>query len=269
MSEYQNRYVAFLDILGFKQIVEQSAKNESILRDLISITTEIEIESEKLNGKEGALGRVDIIQFSDSIILSCNQDALSFSKLLHFIDVVTVKLLLYGVLLRGGVSVGNLYHHGAVAFGPAFIQAYVLETTAAKFPRVVISSSVFASLQTLAAEKEIAKNILSTWFVRDGSGVVFINPFTSIEHHLKSEDEDDKAHGRELCLEIKRRVEGAIAHVTDQPDVFAKYQWFSERFNIMVGENIQANQTLLYIDLLAPLPGHVDVPKEGFLAFGR
>ena len=47
-----------------------------------------------------------------------------------------------GLLVRGGLSIGPLYHHDGVVFGPSLVEAYKLESRTAQYPRVVVSPSI-------------------------------------------------------------------------------------------------------------------------------
>jgi hypothetical protein len=47
-----------------------------------------------------------------------------------------------GLLMRGGLSRGKLYHHGQVVVGEAMIDAYRLESKVARTARVVVSRRI-------------------------------------------------------------------------------------------------------------------------------
>jgi hypothetical protein len=51
---------------------------------------------------------------------------------------IQIKLIGYEILLRGGIVVGKLLHENNIMFGPAFNQAYDLESKSALYPRIVI-----------------------------------------------------------------------------------------------------------------------------------
>ncbi len=57
--------------------------------------------------------------------------------------------------MRGGISVGHLYHDPKYLFGPAFIKAYDLESKIAKTPRIINEISYWLS--------KTNKNILVTY----------------------------------------------------------------------------------------------------------
>jgi len=83
--------------------------------------------------------------FSDCIVLS--QRGAFVALLFISVAQLAMALLDLGVLVRGGVALGPLYHDGSVVFGPAIIEAYHLESRCAKFPRILVSESVFAASQ--------------------------------------------------------------------------------------------------------------------------
>lgn len=59
-------------------------------------------------------------------------------------DIVYIcnDLLEIGIPVRGGVTVGKLIHTERKCFGPAMVEAYLLESEEAKFPRVIIDPKV-------------------------------------------------------------------------------------------------------------------------------
>jgi len=57
-----------------------------------------------------------------------------------------LDLLRQGVLTRGGITKGLLYHSSNIAFGPALIEAYRLESEVAVYPRVVLDPTLTKSI---------------------------------------------------------------------------------------------------------------------------
>src|SRR5262249_93729 len=55
---------------------------------------------------------------------------------------VATAALDVGLLVRGGLSRGKLYHSGQVVVGEAMVDAYYLESTLARNPRVVVSPRI-------------------------------------------------------------------------------------------------------------------------------
>ena len=71
--------------------------------------------------------------------------AKTITGLVHIFSSITdlsVRLLTEGLLIRGAVAKGPLYHKQSVMFGPALLDAYGLETNVAMYPRIVLSREV-------------------------------------------------------------------------------------------------------------------------------
>jgi hypothetical protein len=49
---------------------------------------------------------------------------------------------IHGILLRGGISLGECYEDEDFIFGPALVNSYELEERTAVFPRIVIASDL-------------------------------------------------------------------------------------------------------------------------------
>jgi hypothetical protein len=129
---YEDRAVAFIDILGFKNLVRDGRVS--------TILNAMEIMKRRIQEIEGVReAQVNISQFSDSLILSApnNQDGLPY--LVHFASLVASELFLNGIWCRGGITTGPMYHKGSVAFGQALIDAYDLESKLAVCPRILIT----------------------------------------------------------------------------------------------------------------------------------
>lgn len=143
MSNYGNHIVAFIDILGFKSIVEESSTDKAVFDTILNSLKTLEQHVEYNAGKAAHRQSVfKMTQFSDSIVISRpnTEDALFFMIMdLNFLQNVLAKS---GVLIRGGVSYGSLYHENNICFGPAFVKAYELESKHAIYPRIIIDPDI-------------------------------------------------------------------------------------------------------------------------------
>jgi len=139
---YSDRYVAFVDILGFSDIVRNSERSPHQARALVSVLERIRLRS--LGGAVDDLFGVDfkVQSFSDTIVLSEKVTEAGLKYLLYAVADLTLDVLAQGILTRGGIAKGQMYHSEGVAFGPAFLSAYYLESTIAKYLRVVVDRSV-------------------------------------------------------------------------------------------------------------------------------
>ena len=139
MREYKDCYVAFLDMLGFKKMIEKKTCAE-----ILDIYGMINRPVNKLivNGSE--IPNIDNVQLkvmSDSIcfyIDSNIENALPFLVLQCLVFQMRLASLPEPIFVRGAITKGNLYAEGDVTFGPAITQAYLMEENNAKYPRIIM-----------------------------------------------------------------------------------------------------------------------------------
>lgn len=130
-------FVAFLDILGFKALVDKEVRTGSgeYLEKLL-----------RCHQKCAEIFKPDptlsIIQFSDSIVISRPYDATQFIPFVTSIAEYQRYLLDEQLLCRGGVAVNQHFTNGNFTFSAGLIDAYDVESKSARYPRVVIAPDV-------------------------------------------------------------------------------------------------------------------------------
>jgi hypothetical protein len=148
-TRYEQRVVAFLDILGFSELVERSQNDARFFDQLERALRIVERHGRAWAREFNTEPPLDLgfhsHAFSDCIVLSQRGSALT--PLLVHTSQLAMALLSLGVLVRGGIAQGLLYHDDAIAFGPALVEAYHLESRSAKFPRILVSQSVYDASQ--------------------------------------------------------------------------------------------------------------------------
>lgn len=145
---YRNRYVAFVDILGFEGLIDLSIASPQ------KISLQEIIEALKFTPPAGqdkiVLGRIGDISnsnhqmssFSDNIFISTDPTNNGLIHIIHHVQQVSFKLFKLGFYCRGGLTKGLCYHHNDIVFGPAVIEAHKIEKEESKYPRVVLSKKV-------------------------------------------------------------------------------------------------------------------------------
>ena len=78
------------------------------------------------------------------------------------------------VLIRGAITVGNIFAKGDITFGPGLTEAYLMEEKCAKYPRIIMTKSTLEHGMK-NTEELVAKN---------GFGLVFcdFDEFYSVEY---------------------------------------------------------------------------------------
>lgn len=151
-NQYISSYVAFLDMLGFKNVC---SKKEVSCQEIKAIFDDIELI--KLNFdktlcnfiiSKDVSDKTSFTIMSDSVVISApdNDDGLVF--LLYLCSFIHNCLLENGIPLRGGIAKGDFYKLDNIMYGPALIEAYNLESEFAVYPRTIISDSIIAELKS-------------------------------------------------------------------------------------------------------------------------
>lgn len=144
-SIYESRILAFVDILGFQNMIQQSTfdyKEQQRILDAMNIIHSYKtLNDNGLNGGGLKEHGIQITTFSDSAIISYPIDFEGglFHVLLDLIH-MQIDLSSLGIFIRGGISIGLAYHDEYNAFGPAMNEAYRLESTKAESPRIILTS---------------------------------------------------------------------------------------------------------------------------------
>lgn len=164
-GEYQDCYVAFLDVLGFRQLVERSVGDPELLRRISGITTLA--ATPKSGVKQTSLGPclMQVRAFSDSIVVftpthpKVGNASHPLAQLCFVVRYLHDRILELGACIRGGISIGKMYWHpswsdieskpvhgsrGAqpITFGPGLNAAYDLENQKGSPPRVIVAESI-------------------------------------------------------------------------------------------------------------------------------
>ena len=176
METYEKHFVAFLDILGFKNIVNTSGFDE-VLNIFKSIITNNEVrialsravssddkspEGEALNRYNKALEDSNIHIMSDSIVVSTpygHPEALAV-----VVDICNVIQEYFfdldsPVLLRGAIALGDFFLKDNLVFGKGLVDAYWAQEKYAVYPRIIISNEVtIGSRVTIDSGEELPKD---------------------------------------------------------------------------------------------------------------
>ncbi|CAH6840162.1 conserved hypothetical protein [Vibrio chagasii] len=146
--EYEESFVAFLDVLGFKQMI-QSQNRTQINKYFGIVNSAIEYLNEIPSKRE-----IGSIVISDSVILTvpCNGDSEEklnkLRQLCIAVGLIQQNLAVEGIWLRGAISCGDTYFSSSdnQIVGPAYINAYLLEEQLAVNPRVILDSKLIPKL---------------------------------------------------------------------------------------------------------------------------
>lgn len=129
----ENRFVAFLDILGFKDLISKNSHSE-IYDQLNKISkTKKFLESAAHEEKKPTIyidAEIYIVSFSDSIVVFSKNDSIeNFFYFLNAVRWLFARTIVAGIPLKGGIALGevSLNKTEQIYFGQAIIDAYFME----------------------------------------------------------------------------------------------------------------------------------------------
>jgi hypothetical protein len=131
------KYVAYIDVLGFSNLVHHG--NVANLESYFEKITEVLKNIRQDKGKS----KIDYLLISDSIILITPDSPRGLTDIIHAVRRIQSALLWRKILLRGAVSLGEVYfsEERNIIVGKGYIKAFQLEKEA-KFPRVIIDPEI-------------------------------------------------------------------------------------------------------------------------------
>lgn len=162
MIAYKNCYIAFLDLLGFKNLIDNKSCQE-ITQLFSEIETEYIVIDETTQKPLVSIGAIKRKVMSDSICFYIDaEEKNSLAGLLAVCNYFQVCMLRLQepVLCRGAIVRGDIYAKGDITFGPGLTKAYLLEEKVANTPRIII-----------------AKSVVDDWKNYDESGEFYVKKF--------------------------------------------------------------------------------------------
>jgi hypothetical protein len=176
--KYSKRILAFIDILGFADTAKRSEKSASAMEavlELLDANSKFKEFFEKImNGELEKGSFAEASFFSDTFILSMSEEKIIY--LLREIGNLCRYLLLRGLACRGAVVTGPLFHQNQYIVGPALVDAYRLEQSAAIYPRVLVDEQSLELWRIETAEGSATADVASI-VKTDADGRAFLDIF--------------------------------------------------------------------------------------------
>jgi len=242
-GKYEERYCLFLDILGFQSHVDDSVSAEKTTLKSMTFTklkSALSGISEGVNYKESIeiSGKLRpssrrVTQFSDSVVVSYLKNELNgagMASMLWDAHTLQLQLIHRGILLRGAISSGLLYHDESLVFGPAMNEAVQLEKLA-NYPRVIVDGQLLDEAWISRPERTRSSSggggTSSSLVKMDLDGLYFIDYF-----NVKPENfSDDWDEVREYLVALRNLIKGLANKRA--PSVKVKHSWLRTKFNEM------------------------------------
>jgi hypothetical protein len=202
--DFEERVVAFVDILGFRDQLKKS-ENLEVFYELITELKQIKDSENKRTSASFSALKGQISQFSDCILISYytkpkkntpyGDSPLFYAlwRLAMDISLIARKIAKKGFVIRGGIAIGKTFHddQSQMIVGKSFIDAYEIETQQAVYPRVVISEDLIQQLQKESSSLQDLENISCIKLDKfDQSYVIDFIGYTRYKHGQEKRYED-------------------------------------------------------------------------------
>lgn len=251
--EKERCLVAFLDILGFKDIVDKyvNPNNPGDKKILGDIKNALDKSLEVI--REGQYSKYNLVKykvFSDCTSFSVLEaygsplEASMFCLLMTLVKNYNIQLMTHNIYPRGGISTGVHYEDENMIFSESLIKAYTLESKKALYPRTILDKELVKRFKKLwKYQKEIvSRHGTHKLIITDKKGVTFVNPFngfysTDQDHFEKMRktfwnenkfNDYVKQLDNNYNYEILKKVTKNIEENKGNEKVLPKYEWLKE-----------------------------------------
>lgn len=163
----KKRLIAYIDILSGKKLIQE----DNFDNNLNKVTEIYQCAKNIINTAiEGNLAcSIDFKIFSDNILLTLTPEIsdekmidISIYNFLSVLAFIQMKALERNILLRGGLTVGEICINETFAWGKGLLAAIELEEKYAIFPRIIIDNE--------------AKKVINDVIVKDPGKIFYILP---------------------------------------------------------------------------------------------
>lgn len=199
--------VAFVDILGFSEMVKNDCENYNGAFKYFEIL-------KKINSDTKAINECSVTQFSDSVIFSLPLSVQNFQKMIKILAEYQKELFYNSIICRGAISYGKHFEEKEFMFSQGLIEAYQLECKEAIYPRIVLSKNLLEYFKPNLTEPD--------YIVKEKDGYFFVDYFETAE--------------RNKTYNILKKFNNVIG--TYHLSVKEKYYWLFDYWEYKYRENL-------------------------------
>jgi hypothetical protein len=233
---YSQRYCAFLDILGFRGLIEEVKADPARFAILQSVLERV--HSSPGSASSSIETEIRSQSISDAVALSTEINGVALENLFSAIRRLYLDLLVQGFFLRGAIVKGHLYHHKQTIFGEALVKAYNMESEIARFPRVIVAREVREDMLRYAGHAkpgQVYPQMVD--LQRSPDGPMFLDVLKPVVD-LLTKYENPYGNLKDAELEtykqyksIRDKIQMRYEETMDTPKHFEKVRWFADYWN--------------------------------------
>lgn len=247
MNSYEINIIAFLDILGFKNLIntKEFDKIKEIFQSIIS-DKEAGIALFRATGGDESLERYNevlkatkIHLMSDSIIVAAPYKCKE--SLAVVIDICcciqeTLYEFEFPIFLRGAIARGELFLDNNVIFGKGLVDAYIAQENFAVYPRIIISAEIIENMMVSVEDDYKGLPV-------DKDGYYYID---TLERYINCDTKEELLNC-ERYLKMSNYIQSQLKGYADSR-IREKYIWLQKELGRIV-RNVALKEGELILDI--------------------
>ena len=198
--EFRDKFIAFVDILEFSSKVEQAEKGEDVqLADLIELCSALAQRDHTFGIAEYGLTicpespcisrslDCEVTQVSDCAVISAEVSPAGIVHLVQHVSACAFRLMRSGVMVRGYITRGRIFHNGNQFMGTGYQKAvneekhigafrWLLDETATPFVEIDPAVVGYVNKDT----DKCVQDVFGMWSNTDENGITAIFPFNRL-----------------------------------------------------------------------------------------
>ena len=235
-------YVCYVDILGFKELIDQNINEGTGDKFLTTIRRILNHSYKEIYDRMKLLKDFhpfDMKIFTDNMIIGFPIKNISYDSgepeigiILQLLIRFQVNLLMEGLFVRGGIAKGKHYMDKNIVIGDALLQAINIEKNK-KQPTIKLSDEVkeLVHQQINYYHRDRKKSPQNYYFLKDNDGTYFINYLSEAFAIFP-----DGPIFFEVIKKHKYEIEKNL-HIVKNQNISEKYEWLAGYHNFILKEN--------------------------------
>jgi hypothetical protein len=246
---YVDRYCAFIDILGFRGLIDGLKGNSNQFLTLREMLKKVHapVALPTMNWHTDFRAQ----SISDAVAISTLATDGGLVRLFQAIEELAIDLLEEGYFIRGALVKGKLYHDDKMVFGEALVRAFELENNVARYPRVMITRDVMADIDKFCKGFfSHQKEKFLAYIEQADDGPHFVHVLRSVSANVQRVHVENinKPPEQRQNLDPYQRMQDMIQkrldEATDNPRHFEKVQWFAIYWRKFVPYGVSGFKTI-------------------------
>lgn len=241
--EYTLSFVAYLDVLGYSSMIQQSNNDEEYaVRTIRNLSIVVDSVKERLISKwSWEKDKFCIKVFSDCICISIPAKIDNLDAFFQSLACIQVDFLRKKICIRGGIAIGKHFSDDNIVFSEGLVKAYDMESTKAIFPRIIVPCGFWSFVTGHGYDEDII------WFKETYVWMDYQDRQLFIDYlnFMPFSRRNDPNHKGKDLNSHKSFIENSLDIYAIQHELYPKYEWMANYHNSWCQENYPEHPELL------------------------